>query len=262
MTPRQTEGAAVQTRLLELLFKRIEVRATLSPAEKQLLAGAFDPNPTILTPGSDLVREGDRPTKSTLLIRGFAVRYRLLETGRRQITALHVPGDFVDLQSFPLRLMDHSVGALTECVTMSAPHSALIEIVRTSPRLTMVLWTLTLLDSAIHREWIVAMGAMQALAHTAHFICEVYLRLRSVGLATEKNFAFPVTQTELADALGISPVHVNRVLQELRRDNLIRFEDGWVTILDWDRLAATGQFDDKHLHLGNEGDATAATLQA
>jgi CRP-like cAMP-binding protein len=245
---------------LDLLFQRIEARATLTPLEKDLLARSFESNSIVIPAKADLVREGDRPVKSTLLLEGFAVRYRVVENGKRQITALHLAGDFVDLQSFPLRLMDHSVGALTDCRIIAAPHSALLNILRTSPRLTLVLWTLTLLDSAVHREWIVAMGAMQAVAHTAHLICEVYLRLQVVGLTKDRSFPFPVTQADLADALGISTVHVNRVLQELRRSEQIRFENGRITILDWDRLAETGQFDDKHLHLGKEQDATAEVL--
>jgi CRP-like cAMP-binding protein len=247
---------------LELLFRRIEARASLSSAERELLANVFDPQ--LLTTGArrDLVREGDRPTKSTLLLRGFAIRYRVLDNGRRQITALHVPGDFIDLQSFPLRLMDHSVGALTECVTATAPHAALLKILETSSRLTLVLWTLTILDSAVHREWIVAMGALQAVEHAAHLICEMYLRLRIVGLTEHNRFPFPVTQADLADTLGISAVHVNRVLQELRRTDLIRFENGVLEVLDWDGLAKTGRFDDKHLHLGEENDATAGRLPA
>jgi CRP-like cAMP-binding protein len=247
---------------LDLLFRRIEARTYLSDAERALLTSVFDPQPVTARAKRDLVREGDRPTRSTLLLQGFAIRYRVLDNGRRQITALHVPGDFIDLQSFPLRLMDHAVGALTDCVTVTAPHAALLKIVERSPRLTLILWTLTILDSAVHREWIVAMGAMMAIEHAAHLICEVYLRLKIVGLAGHNRFPFPVTQAELADTLGISAVHVNRVLQELRKAELIQFENGVVEILDWAALARTGQFDDKHLHLGREDDATAQRLPA
>jgi CRP-like cAMP-binding protein len=260
---RDTEALlALSHSTVELLFRRIEARASLSPAERQLLADVFDPH--LITTGArrDLVREGDRPTESTLLLRGFATRYRVLDNGRRQITALHVPGDFIDLQSFPLRLMDHSVGALTECVTATAPHAALLKILETSSRLTLALWTLTILDSAVHREWIVAMGAMQSVEHAAHLICEVYLRLKVVGLCEHKRFPFPVTQSDLADTLGISAVHVNRVLQELRKAGLIRFENGVLEILDWAGLAKMGRFDDKHLHLGEENDAMAKRMPA
>jgi len=240
---------------LELFFRRIEERMALSAEERQTLAAAFASQVTAVRAKTDIVTEGSRPHRSTLLLEGFAVRYRVVESGKRQITALHVPGDFVDLHSFPLRMMDHSVEALTACKVVAAPHAALLEIVKSSPRLTLVLWTLTLLDSAIHREWIVAMGAMQASQHAAHLICEVYLRLGAVGLADNNGFALPMTQEEMADTLGISAVHVNRVLQELRGANLIRFEGGRVTILDWERLVERGQFDAKHLHLGKVHDA-------
>jgi CRP-like cAMP-binding protein len=234
---------------LDLLFRRIENSGgELSPKQRSTLSEAFSGARSIAVK-SDIIREGDRPDKSTLLLSGLAMRYRTLRSGDRQITAIHLPGDFVDLQSFPLKDMDHSVGALSQCEVATVPHSTLRNIVRTDPDLTEMLWRLSLLDGAIHREWLVAMGALPGVAHTAHLLCEVYIRLANVGLANDLAFDLPVTQVDLGDALGLSPVHVNRVLQDLRGNSVIRFDGKRVIILDWDRLVEIGEFDDKYLHL-------------
>jgi CRP-like cAMP-binding protein len=236
-----------QSANLSLLFKRIELRDTLSDEERAILEAAVD-RTFLVSAKQDIVREGDRPMQSTVLLSGLVTRYRMLPHGGRQITAIHVPGDFIDLQSFPLKLMDHSLGALTDCILATMPHTALTQITETQPHLTRILWKLSLLDSALHREWIVAMGGMPSISHLAHLFCEIYLRLKAVGLAEGNSFQFAVTQQELADTLGISPVHVNRVMQELRAQAVIQFDGKIGTILDWHRLVEIGQFDDKHLH--------------
>jgi len=237
--------------LLDLLFRHIELRDPLAPDEKTLLQDAVDRRFTVRG-GMDIVREGDTPDHCTVLLSGLATRYRLLPEGARQFTALHVPGDFIDLQSFPLKLMDHSLGALSDCELASIPHTALMEITQTRPHLTRVLWKLSLLDAAIHREWVVAIGGLPAVPHLAHLFCEMYLRLESIGLAKDYSFALPLTQEQLADTLGISPVHANRSLQSLRGDGIIQFDGKTGTILNWRKLVDLGQFDDKHLHLHDE----------
>jgi CRP-like cAMP-binding protein len=239
----------VRTPNLDLLFKRIEHSGgELSPHQRATLSGAFGISRSVPIK-ADIIKEGDRPIQSTLLLSGLAMRYRFLRNGDRQITAIHLPGDFVDLQSFPLKDMDHSVGALSECVVASIPHSSLRDIVRTDPDLTEMLWRLSLLDGAIHREWLVAMGGLPGVSHLAHLLCEVYVRLAHIGLAADFAFDLPVTQADLGDALGLSPVHVNRLLQDLRGNRVIRFEARRVEILDWARLVEIGQFDDRYLHL-------------
>lgn len=240
-----------ETTSLDLLFRHIEIRDRLSPEEKSTLQGAVDRR-YIVSASEDIVREGSKPDQCTILLSGLATRYRLLPNGTRQFTALHIPGDFIDLQSFPLKLMDHSLGALTDCTLATVPHATLMEITETQPRLTRILWKLSLLDSAIHREWIVAIGGLSAVSHMAHLFCEMYLRLESIGLAKDHKFPLPLTQEQLADALGISPVHVNRTLQSLRGDGIIEFDGRAGTILNWDKLVEVGQFDDKHLHLHDE----------
>jgi len=184
--------------------------------------------------------------------RGLACRYRALPSGERQLTAIHLPGDFVDLHSFLLKEMDHSVGALTDCTIITFPHERLVKLTERFPHLTRLLWLLTLLDGAIHREWLVGMGRLTAPQRTAHLVCEIYARLHALGLAAENRFHFPITQAALADAVGISTVHINRVLQDLRHRGLIVWDGGMVDILNWNALAGAAQFDQRYLHIVQE----------
>lgn len=233
---------------LDLFFRKLERRDAIPPEEREALLRAAGAEVTFPA-GADLVREGDRPDVSTLVVSGFTTRYRVLSDGQRQITAVHVPGDFVDLHSFVLKEMDHSVGALSACRVIQFPHQHLTTITERYPHLTRLLWLMTLLDSAIHREWIVAMGRRSAGAQMAHLVCELYVRLGVVGLVRDDSFTLPMTQTELGDALGISAVHVNRVLQELRTENLFTWHNQVLHILDWPRLQERAEFDPRYLHL-------------
>ena len=202
--------------------------------------------------GEELVREGGRPSESIFLITGFAARYNVLRNGKRQITALHVPGDFVDLHSFLVKVMDHAVMAVTPCTIGMVPHEALREITETHPHLTRLLGVNIAVDAAIHRQWLVSMGRRSALEHTAHLLCELLLRLRAVGLTTDDSFQLPLTQAELGDTLGLSTVHVNRVIQELRKEELITWHGDTVAIKDWPRLQEIAEFDPTFLSLKAE----------
>jgi CRP-like cAMP-binding protein len=233
---------------LEAFFRKLERRDVLSAAEREALsaaAGARESHPA----GSDLVREGDRPERSILVTQGFTTRYRVLADGQRQITAIHLPGDFVDLHSFLLHNMDHSVGALSNVRIVAFPHANLRQITERHPHLTRLLWLTTLLDSAIHREWIVAMGRRTAAQQLAHLICEIFARLHLVGLAEfDREVTLPITQIELGDTLGLSAVHVNRTLQQLRAEHLISWQGQSVRVLDWERLKRVAEFDPTYLH--------------
>ena len=237
--------------LLQPFFRRIMLRDKLGADEQAAIAAAADERLSYAA-GEDLVAEGQRPYRSMLVATGFSCRYRMLADGERQLTAIHIAGDFVDLHSFLLKEMDHSVGALTACNVITFPHERLVKLTERYPHLTRLLWLLTLLDGAIHREWLVGMGRLSAAQRTGHLICEVHARLRAAGLADDLRFAFPITQAAMADAVGISTVHINRVLQELRQDDLIAWDRGLLEIRNWNRLAAMAQFDDRYLHLVRE----------
>lgn len=233
------------------LIRKLEQYDRLSDPERQLLERALVRHRAVAEQ-EDLVREGDRPTESLCLLTGFAARYNVLRNGKRQITALHVPGDFVDLHSFLIKTMDHSVMALTPCTVGVVPHEVLYAITETQPHLARLLGVHVAVDAAIHRQWIVCIGRQSAREHAAHFLCEMFLRLQVVGLTEGSSFRLPLTQAELGDTLGLSTVHVNRVVQELRKEGLITWRGDTVGIEDWPRLQEAAEFDPTFLCLERE----------
>lgn len=203
-------------------------------------------------PGQDIVREHEFRAQANVLLTGWTSRYIDLNDGRRQILALHIPGDFIDLHSYQLELMDHSVRALTPCQVAVIPHERLDRITEQYPHLTRQLWLHTLVDAAIMRQWMLGLGRRSALENTAHLLCELFRRLQAVGLSEGQSFPLPVNQIELSEALGISPVHANRTLQELRTQGLVRLAAQRAEILDLGRLEALAEFDPDYLHLAKE----------
>jgi CRP-like cAMP-binding protein len=237
--------------VVELLIRKLECRDSLSQSEKDALEGAvarIEDFPS----GSDLVQEGQRPADSSLLLAGLAARYTLLSDGARQFTAIHIAGDFVDLHSFLVKKMDHGVMALTPCRVAKVPHETLRELSERHPHLARLLWLSTLIDAAIFRQWLVGAGRRSADSHMAHLFCELLVRHRVTGIARGDSFPLPITQNELADALGLSAVHVNRVLKDLRADGLVAWRDGVLSIPEFDRLAERAEFDPTYLVLDRE----------
>lgn len=234
------------SRGLDPLLTRLEARGRLSDAERDALRDAAGPIQTF-DAGEDIAAEHSSPDHCLLIVGGMAGRHNLLENGERQITAFHIIGDFVDLQGFLLPKLDHGVSALTKVTAMQFPHAALHRITDQYPHLTRMLWLSTIVDGAVHRQWLVAMGRMTSLGHLAHLFCEQYVRARTVGMAPNGSFPFELKQMHLADALGLSVVHVNRTVQQLRRRSLIEWENGVLTILDWTALQTLGKFDDTYL---------------
>lgn len=241
------------------LVEKLSLRDQVAPDEIEALKDVLDP-PREIRSGADIVREHSHPLHSTLLISGFSARYSSLADGARQITELNVPGDFIDLHSLLMKQMDHGVVALTDCVVASAPHAKLIHLTERHPHLTRLLWLDTIIDAAIHRQWLVAMGRRSGLGHLAHLVCELYLRLQAVGQTTGKTsgkadgmrFDLPLTQATLGDALGLSTVHVSRLVTELRGEGVVNWSGRQVEILDWRRLAEIAEFDATYLRLQNE----------
>ncbi|MGQ2909817.1 MAG: Crp/Fnr family transcriptional regulator [Aliihoeflea sp.] len=197
----------------------------------------------------DLTREGDRSANVMLLTEGLAARYKLLSSGRRQITTLLVPGDFLDLSSFLVPRRDFGVVAVTNCRTVVIEHDQLRRVCEANPAATHLLWTETSIEAAIQREWLVSMGRRSAKGQMAHLFCELMVRLAAVGRSEAAAFHLPLTQNELADVLGLSPVHVNRVLKELRHDGVIAWTNYWIEILDWPGLAEIAEFNPAYLGL-------------
>jgi CRP-like cAMP-binding protein len=197
----------------------------------------------------DIVTEGDHPDHSCLLLTGVAARYNIVGDGNRQISAIHFPGDFIDLHSFLLTEMDHSVVALSDCRIATVPHAKLKEISATAPHLTRLLWTLTVIDAAIFRQWLVAAGRRSVESQLAHLLCEFWTRLDAVNLADGYSFVLPLSQSDVSDAMGLSLVHVNRTIQSLKRRGLVEWSGQKVRIMDWKQLQHLGEFDPTYLQL-------------
>jgi CRP-like cAMP-binding protein len=196
----------------------------------------------------DVISQGDRTGGVKLLLDGFACRYKTLEDGRRQIVAYFVPGDLCDLRVFILKRMDHSIGAIAPSRIATIAPDNVLKLMHTYPALTRALWWSTLVEEAIAREWILNVGQRNALERTAHLFCELLYRFRAVGLNEGLSCTLPLTQVELAETLGLSPVHVNRTLQELRRQKLITLDDGTLTIQNLQALEELSFFNAEYLH--------------
>lgn len=238
-------------RPIELLIRKLEARDALTNAEQAALTAAADGEETY-DAGEDVVREGNRERVSRLLADGIVARTKSLADGRRQITALHIPGDFVDLHSFLLKRMDHDIVGLTPVKFVLFPHPGLKQLTETYPHLTRMLWLSTLMDAAIHRAWIVSSGRMTSIEQIGSLFCELYVRYDILGLVRDGAYPLRITQEQLADCCGLSPVHVNRVVQGLRDLNLVKWRSGSLTILDFEGLAAMSQFNPSYLILNRE----------
>jgi CRP-like cAMP-binding protein len=202
-----------------------------------------------LPPRTNIVHAGDQLQHSTLLIEGFMSRYIDDRRGLRQLVAVHVPGDFVDLHAFPLKILDHDVATMTASTVAIVPHAQLDAIMLEMPQLTRKLWFATLLDAAIHRAWLFRLGRLDAVGRVAHFLCETNARLVSAGLSDGRRFALGLNQNDLAEICGLTSVHVNRVMRQLREERLCIFRSSLVEILDPDRLTKRGQFDPAYLYI-------------
>lgn len=186
---------------------------------------------------------------STYLIEGFICRYMDDQEGRRQLVAVHVAGDFVDLHGYPLKRLDHDVATLGPCRIAHVRHEALDQLVRDRPNLTKLLWFSTLLDAAMHREWIFRLGRLDAVARVGHFFCEIEAKLRAVGLSDGKAFSCQLTQSDIGEACGMTSVHINRMLKELRERGLMRMQRGQITINDLKGLRQLSDFDPSYLFI-------------
>ena len=195
------------------------------------------------------IRAGVELHHSTLLLDGLACRYKDLRGGQRQISELHIAGDFADLHSFTLKHLDHNLMTLAPTRVALVPHERLRAITEKYPHLTRVYWFATNLDAAIHREWELSLGRRTAISRMAHLFCELHVRLGLIGLADDSGYDLRLTQTELAECLGLTSVHVNRTLKELREQGTVEFRSGRVTLMDLAALRRIAEFDPAYLYL-------------
>ena len=234
--------------MIERLLMKLRRRDDVTPDEERALRDAVT---EVKDYPSDLtfIRRGEELDHSTILLEGLLCRYKDLRNGERQVTELHVAGDFADLHSFTLKKLDHEVMTLTKARIAVVPHEKLKRITEEFPHLARVFWFSTNLDAALHREWAVSLGRREAIARLSHLFCELQVRLEIVGLADAGGFRLELTQTDLAECTGLTPVHVNRSLKQLREEGVVEFRDKRVTIGDPAALRRIAEFDPAYLYL-------------
>ena len=231
----------------EMMIRRLRVNSAISDED----AGALRSLPSSIREfreGAVFVREGDRPTHCCVIMNGFAFRAKVTESGKRQILSFHPAGDMPDLHGLLLERMDHDLAALSPARVAFIEHRHINKLMEARPSIARALWRDTLVDAAIFRQWIVNLGTGSAPSRLAHLIAELRERLTAVGLAADEEFEFPVTQSELAEALGISAVHVNRVIQSFRAAGVLDIQRNKVTLKDLERLVEIGGFNELYLH--------------
>lgn len=244
----QARRAKDATTPIAPLVAKLDTLSLLDDEEREALEGLCD-GARELDARRNIIREGERPDHVHLMVDGWAARYKLLPDGSRQITAFLIPGDFCDVHVTLLGQMDHSIATLTRATVAFIPRSRMEELTDKRPRLIRAFWWSTLVDEAVLRAWIVNAGRRDAFEALGHLMCELYVRLRNVGLTDDHSFALPLTQEELGDALGLTPVHVNRVLQRMRSENLISLKGGHLVIHDYRRLQEVSGFNPNYLHI-------------
>ncbi|HEX8064845.1 MAG TPA: Crp/Fnr family transcriptional regulator [Allosphingosinicella sp.] len=233
---------------LERVLRRLESRVPLDGDDRAAVRALPLTFRTLESAGY-IVREGEAAEACVILLSGFAYRHKVTGDGERQIMSVQMPGEFLDLQNCLLGIADHNVQTLTRCEIASVPASALRDLAAARPRVGRAMWIDTLIDAAIFREWIVNVGRRDSISRISHLLCEFALRLEAAGLAEDRCYELPMTQEQLADCTGLTPVHVNRVLKELGRQGLIERDKRAVRIVDWNRLQHIGDFNTRYLHL-------------
>ena len=253
MLPPNTRGSEANSldHPLKYLLRQLELHAKLSKEDQQLVCD-LPYRLRRVDPGSYLVREGDVPTHCTVLVTGYAFRQKVTGDGSRQIIAVCIPGDAIDLQNMFLDVSDHAVQLLTQARVADVPREALQELVLTRPAIGTAIIQLTLVEASILREWVVNVGRRDARARIAHILCEFAVRLEARGLTMDQGFELPMTQEQLADATGLTSVHVNRVLKSLEADGLIARKRRHIHFDDWRRLQDAGDFSRRYLHVSDQ----------
>jgi CRP-like cAMP-binding protein len=234
--------------MIEAHLKKLRARDDISPDEEQAIRGLIS-QVVEFPQDRTVIRHGEELNQSMLLLSGWLARAKDLPSGQRQLAELHVPGDFADLHSFTLKRLDHAVISITRCRIALVPHERLKQLTERHPHLTRVYWLMTNIDAAIQREWTLSLGRRSAISRMAQLFCELNLRLGLVGISQQDSFDFPLTQSELGECLGLTSVHVNRTLQELRRRGLLEFQNRRVAILDLKSLKEVAEFDPAYLYL-------------
>ena len=249
----QQDGSA-----LEPMLRKLQYWVDFSPEDSAALL-ALPHTVRNLEQHQYIVRERDRTVFSCVMLGGFSIRHKIVAGGNRQIVSIHMKGELVDLHNSLLGIADHSVQMLTAGKIATIPREEIEKIAFARPAIGRAMWIDTLVDGSIFREWIANVGRRDARTRISHLLCEFALRLKIAGLAEQTDYELPMTQEQLADATGLTAVHVNRTIKGLEADGLIeRATPRAITIGDWKKLADAGDFDSSYLHLRGRDPALAA----
>ena len=246
---------------LALLLTNLELRSPLSEQDRQAIL-ALPCTLKSLSPGSYLVREGEPPTLCGVLVSGFAYRQKLTGDGGRQILSIHIPGEALDFQNIFLNSADHSVQMLTRGQVALVSRADILKIARSSHAIGHAFLVSILVEASIFREWILNVGRRDAKGRLAHVLCELAVRLDAHGLTDEMGYHLPMTQAELADALGLTPVHLNRVIRALELDGLLVRSKREISFPDWERMRDMADFNDRYLHFARQRSGELPTAEA
>lgn len=220
--------------------------ATLNPEEQSRLDALLSDISSVAR-RHDIISEGDRPERVHVIVEGWAARYKILPEGGRQILAFLLPGDFCDVHATMLAEIDHGIFALTDCKVAAGSAEALDRLIIDEPRIARAMWWAALIDESVSRSWI-ANQRRDARARIAHLFCELHTRMEIAGLASGRKADVPLTQEEVGDAIGLTPIHVNRTLQQLRSEGVVEFRGRTLTIIDSRKLSKIAGFSTNYLH--------------
>lgn len=234
------------------VVRKLSTHSILDEADRAAILAAPHSLRT-LEPGAFITREGDKPQYCALILSGLACRHKVTAEGARQITSIHLPGELVDLHNIFLTVSDHNIQTLTRVEVATMTLAAVDTLTGDFPNVGRAMWIDTLIDAAIFREWVVNIGRRDAISRVAHLLCEFAVRLESLGLADDHAYDLPMTQDQIADAVGLTPVHINRVLKELAEKGLIVRNKRTISIPDWAKLSHVGDFTSRYLHLEQLG---------
>ncbi|SFO06672.1 cAMP-binding domain of CRP or a regulatory subunit of cAMP-dependent protein kinases [Sphingomonas sp. OK281] len=229
------------------LVRKFASRVTMQAEDRAKIA-ALPFKVRTIEPSTYMLREGQHPTRCAFIVEGLAYRQKLTPNGEREIVSIIMPGEFVDLQNLFLEESDHDIQALTRLTLAEIPITALRELVATCPAAGQTLWVDALVEASIHREWLLNIGRRNARTRLAHLLCEFSVRFRT-SAGDDMAYELPMTQEQLGDALGLTPVHVNRVLKSLEAAGLIARKKRQVSVIDWPGLRDTAEFNERYLHL-------------
>src|SRR5690348_2263233 len=234
--------------MITVHLKKLRRRIEISSDEERAIRGTIS-HVRHVRPDEMVVRSGEELTVSLLLLDGWLARSKDLAGGERQFTELQVAGDFADLHGFTLKRLEHDVMSLSDCKIAVVPHEDLLRLTEQFPRVGRIYWFCTNMDAAIQRELTLSLGQRSAISRMAHLFCELYVRLDVVGRTRDNGYEFPLTQRELSECLGLTVVHANRTLQELRRRGLVELENRHLKIVDRRGLEGLAEFDPAYLYL-------------